>query len=104
MKILTTLIGTILIMSQLSCIKIPPPYAQNRSGSWQYRAALKHHGAGNLDRAIEAYTKEIQRKPNNINAIFSRGLAHAGQLHPRLATRDYTTAISQLSLLKLVQF
>ena len=97
MKILTTLIGILLIISQLSCITVRPPYARTRSGSWEYRKALQYHGAGNLDRAIEAYTEEIQRKPNNINAIFSRGLAHAGQLHPTLATKDYTTAISQLS-------
>ena len=83
MKILTTFIGTFLIISQLSC-GIQLYHERYRSASYEYRKGLDYHGEGKFDQAIEAYTEAMEIDPNDVHAIYNRGLAHSAKVHPTL--------------------
>ena len=66
----------------------PPPLPDEPQAL--LKAAEEAEAAGDLDRAIEAFTRLLQKKPNKMNTVIY--LASRGQIH--LEKRDYAAAIA----------
>jgi tetratricopeptide (TPR) repeat protein len=66
----------------------PPPLPDDPQAL--LKAAEEAESAGDLDRAIEAFTRLLQKKPNKMNTVIY--LASRGQIH--LEKRDYPAAIA----------
>lgn len=66
----------------------PPPLPDEPQAL--LKAAEEAESAGDLDRAIEAFTRLLQKKPNKMNTVIY--LASRGQIH--LEKRDYAAAIA----------
>ena len=77
----------------------PPPLPEEPQAL--AKAAQEAEAAGELDRAIEAYGRLLQKKPNKMNTVIylaSRGLMH-------LEKRDYPAAIADFEdALKVVDY
>lgn len=54
-----------------------------------------HFSAGNYEQAIEAYSRELQTRPGNVNLLYSRGRAHEELGNFDAAIEDFQTAIKQ---------
>jgi zinc protease len=77
----------------------PPPLPEDPHAL--AKAAEEAESAGDYDRAIDAYTRLLQTKPNKMNTVIY--LATRGQIH--LEKRDYAAAIGDFEdALKVVDY
>ena len=79
---LCLLAGFTLVLSQLGCL-----------GPNYYYLGLNHASAGNDEKAIAAYSRAIELKPDHIDAYFLRGLSYIERGNNEQAIADCTKAI-----------
>ena len=79
---LCLLAGFTLVLSQLGCL-----------GPNYYYLGLNHASAGNDEKAIAAYSRAIELKPDHIDAYFLRGLSYIERGNNAKAIADFSKVI-----------
>ena len=54
-----------------------------------FNRGLAHYDSGNLEQAIEDFTKAIELAPEDERNYFNRGLAYYDSGNPEMAVRDF---------------